>query len=1207
MLEASRSGVSVALVQEPYTGNTGELAQPAGTRVIQAVGTKEKPVKAAVVVFGSSIDVVLDPTIITTNVVAVLIKTGATTLGVVSVYFEGDPTPLGPYLESVRRAAEAMAVPKLLIGGDVNAWSPWWGSDREDHRGEEYEAFLTGMDMHILNEGGLPTFETYRGGVLFRSCVDVTACSAKLVGSVSEWSVQRDLISSDHNAIAYTLLLGGVSQPTKIQGNKIYNTKKGDWGLFKNIFIKNLEEKELCVSNVGKLTSDQKLEECVQSYTECVSSACNMSMPKIDYRKSVRLPWWSEELDALRKDMITKKRRIRCAAAVRRQYVIADYLEARDIYEREAADAQTRSWKHFCSIQERESMWDGVYRVIRRTARNPPDVLLKNEAGGVLNPDESARKLGATFFPVDDPMDDSDIHAKVRREVSVDHIAETGMPEECLREDPPFTAPELKGAMMSFNPKKAPGLDGFTADICVAAISGDGGVFLEIANRCLSLGYFPDAWKTAVIKVLRKPGKDDYTHPKSYRPIGLLSVLGKIVEKMMVARIRWHIYPRLSPNQYGFMPQRSTEDSLYDVVSHMRTERKKKKIVLMVSLDIEGAFDNAWWPAIKRQLLRKGCPQNLYGMVASYLERRKVLIRYAGADCLIETTKGCVQGSIAGPAFWNLVLDPLLVELGSLGVYCQAFADDMVLVFSGHSGQSIGTETSRILDRVHAWGLENKLRFAPHKTYAMVVTNKLKFDPPVLSMAGVMVPLVEEIKLLGLIVDHKLNFNSHVSYVCRKAAGIYRQLSTAARTTWGLNPEIVRTMYMAVVEPVVLYASSVWAPAVDKIMVQNQLNTIQRGFAQKICRAYRTVSLHAALVLAGLLPLDLRIREHAELYELKRGRPLEQAAGRQMESRVSYEKAPHPAKRPCLTYEILDDMTETTLELHGVRGPHIFTDGSKIEGKVGAAITWWREGVEVKSSRFRLEPFCTVFQAEMYALQAAVGQTLKTSEPVVSIFSDSRSSLELLASGGTFHPIAHSVLRDISALRAGGRDVRLFWVRAHVGIPGNERADELAKDAALRLKCKAHYDRYPVSYAKRLIRLGTVDAWQRRYERGDTASVTRVYFPGVALAKKIVHNIFWDSVIAQMYTGHGGFAGYLHRFKIKESPACVCDNAEEEDILHLILACPKYASKRFELEQKLGSKLTKETLKNVIGNAAQRGMLEEFGRHVVAAANKRNK
>ncbi|CAG4991036.1 unnamed protein product [Parnassius apollo] len=71
------------------------------------------------------------------------------------------------------------------------------------------------------------------------------------------------------------------------------------------------------------------------------------------------------------------------------------------------------------------------------------------------------------------------------------------------------------------------------------------------------------------------------------------------------------------------------------------------------------------------------------------------------------------------------------------------------------------------------------------------------------------------------------------------------------------------------------------------------------------------------------------------------------------------------------------------------------TDGSKIEGRVGAALTWWEDGREISSSTFRLDPSCTVFQSELYALLRATKLAESSTEPVVNIMSDSRSSLDL--------------------------------------------------------------------------------------------------------------------------------------------------------------------------------------------------------------------
>ncbi|GBP60477.1 RNA-directed DNA polymerase from mobile element jockey [Eumeta japonica] len=108
-----------------------------------------------------------------------------------------------------------------------------------------------------------------------------------------------------------------------------------------------------------------------------------------------------------------------------------------------------------------------------------------------------------------------------------------------------------------------------------STIFRDLGLFLAMANKCLELGYFPRAWKVAAIKVIPKPGKEDYARPKSYRPIGLLPVLDKTVERMLVGRLQWHLMPKLQATQWLHAAAR--EDALYDLMTHIYQELNLKR------------------------------------------------------------------------------------------------------------------------------------------------------------------------------------------------------------------------------------------------------------------------------------------------------------------------------------------------------------------------------------------------------------------------------------------------------------------------------------------------------------------------------------------------------------------------------------------------------------------------------------------------------
>ncbi|CAG4958928.1 unnamed protein product [Parnassius apollo] len=181
--EQGKGGVSIALVQEPYVGKSGEMKLTTGTKIIQCTLKRQKPVKAAIIIFDDRLGVIHDPQLVTETEVAVLLRAGKMRLGIVSVYYEGDQD-IEPYLVRTKVACEKLQTENLLVGGDVNAWSHWWGSSHEDQRGAAYNAFLNEIELHILNTGDAPTFETYRGNKKYTSVVDVTACSLSLLGRI---------------------------------------------------------------------------------------------------------------------------------------------------------------------------------------------------------------------------------------------------------------------------------------------------------------------------------------------------------------------------------------------------------------------------------------------------------------------------------------------------------------------------------------------------------------------------------------------------------------------------------------------------------------------------------------------------------------------------------------------------------------------------------------------------------------------------------------------------------------------------------------------------------------------------------------------------------------------------------------------------------------------------------------------------------------
>ncbi|XP_062529492.1 uncharacterized protein LOC119629800 [Bombyx mori] len=1172
-MEAVKRKIDIALLQEPYIGGDRVMKGHAGMRIFQGTGEAEGVVKSAIVVFDNELNVTQYPELTTNNIVVVGINTSAWKITAISFYFEPDQ-PVEPYMAQLSRIREEIGPGGWIIGGDTNAKSTWWGSPVTDHKGEDLQSALTEMNFAVLNTGKIPTFDTVRGGKRYSSYVDITACTIEVLDLVDDWKIEEGLTSSDHNGILFNIYLEKSKGIRIERTTRLFNTKKANWPEFCEKLRQSLQNNQITGTEIESIHTIDQIEYTVNKITEVITEICNLTIAKKIKKEYFTLPWWSKELEEMKRNVATKKRRIRCAAHVRRTRVVEEYLQTKEEYEIRAAKAQTESWKEFCKKQDKEGIWEGIYRVIGRVTKRVEDSLLQKD-GKTLTAQESVELLAETFYPEDSISNDDEHHSSIRQKAS--RVDDGEQNELC---EPAFTMEEIERASESFSSKKAPGADGFTADICCQAIKSSPEVFLTLLNKCLEQNYFPKIWKKATVIVLRKPGKENYTNPKSYRPIGLLPILGKIYEKMLVARLKHHLIPRISTRQYGFMPQRSTEDSLYTLIEHIRNKIDRKKIVTLISLDIEGAFDSAWWPAIRVRLAEVQCPIGLRRVMASYLRDRQVSVRYAGKTHTQKTSKGCVQGSVAGPILWNLLIDPLLGSFERRGDYCQAFADDVVLVVDGDTALEIETKANAALKHAREWGVRNKLKFAAHKTKAITITRKLKYDTPRLSMGRASIEMVKEIKMLGVTIDDKLTFNSHVSNVCRKAINIYKKLSRAAKASWGLHPEVIRTIYMAVMEPVILYAASVWAPAVNKLGTQKQLGIVQRGIAQKICRAYRTVSLHSALILAGTLPLDLRVREVAALYRARRGSAVPELCGREVEKMTSVAGMPHPAE--CTRIGVTRLVDQDDVEMHSAFDIRIFTDGSKINHGVGAALSVWNSEAEIKTRKLVLPSFCTVYQAELLALCVATKEAMTIRARTFGVYSDSMAALQTIQNYSCLHPLAVQARENIKRISREGKTIRLHWIKAHVGLEGNERADELAKGAAVDTKRKPDYDRCPIAYIKRGIRAATLDEWNRRYNSGETASITKLFFPDAKAAYKIVRKLVPTYLTTQIMTGHGGFSEYLSRFKCKESPSCICDPAQSETIQHLLLVCPIHAMERFELEQRVQHNLTLDMIKELI-------------------------
>ncbi|GBN73292.1 Retrovirus-related Pol polyprotein from type-1 retrotransposable element R1 [Araneus ventricosus] len=211
---------------------------------------------------------------------------------------------------------------------------------------------------------------------------------------------------------------------------------------------------------------------------------------------------------------------------------------------------------------------------------------------------------------------------------------------------------------------KAPGIDGIDNLLIKTIHKCFNNIFPTLFNKCLHLSCFPDSLKIGNIILFQKGGEDQRL-ASSYRPISLLPTIGKELEKFMTHRLTYHLESTNSLNyrQHGFREGKSVDTAINELLRNIKTARRDGKHVLVLSIDITGAFDNLQHRAILKTLDASACPTNINRLFHSLLQNRKVTLLTPQGRATKEQKQGCPQGSCSGPALWNLVANEILNQV----------------------------------------------------------------------------------------------------------------------------------------------------------------------------------------------------------------------------------------------------------------------------------------------------------------------------------------------------------------------------------------------------------------------------------------------------------------------------------------------------------------------------------------------------------------
>ena len=289
----------------------------------------------------------------------------------------------------------------------------------------------------------------------------------------------------------------------------------------------------------------------------------------------------------------------------------------------------------------------------------------------------------------------------------------------------------------------------------------------------------------------------------------------------------------LSKKQFGFKKGTSTETALHKVIHKIEKRIAKKGYVLGTFLDIEGAFDNVSFKAISEAIDQSPLDSSTAGWIKNMVTNRHVTITHKNATRRIKTKRGCPQGVVVSPFLWNLVIDDLLQYTAKhIPGYIQAFADDIMSLAEGDDLDVIWQRTQTTIKTIENWCQSKGLNISALKTKIVMFTWNRKWSLRPIKVCGETIELNNEVKLLGITLDSKLTFNTHIDNITKKCIGTLFQCKRAIGPTWGLSPKVCHWIYTAIIRPTLAYCSIVWIRAVENKINTKRLERVQ-GMALK--------------------------------------------------------------------------------------------------------------------------------------------------------------------------------------------------------------------------------------------------------------------------------------------------------------------------------------------------------------------------------------
>ena len=338
------------------------------------------------------------------------------------------------------------------------------------------------------------------------------------------------------------------------------------------------------------------------------------------------------------------------------------------------------------------------------------------------------------------------------------------IPQDNLTWSPNICSKVVERELENLDVRKAHGSDGLSARILKESSSVISGPISHLFALSIEECATPATWKLAYVTPVpksQKPTIDDL------RPISLLPIIVKILEKLVINSVKDKLLEMYGPNQFGFRPKSSTlyaHLSLHDQLTMLLDKQEVTGVVVM-SFDLSKAFDRLSHASLCETLFKSNLPCGFIRWCMDYLQGRRQCVRLQSSviSSCRAVTSGVPQGSIIGPLLFAAHMGSLEAFSKMTSVY--KYADDIIMIFPFANESEINNLVKNEIENISLWCTENGLALNKSKTKLMVI-DKRKMETPA---SSIIVPS-DELKILGVTFDKLLKWDAHVRNVSKVAS-----------------------------------------------------------------------------------------------------------------------------------------------------------------------------------------------------------------------------------------------------------------------------------------------------------------------------------------------------------------------------------------------------------------------------------------------------